>query len=435
MTNPDRTPSRRIKDAKNSVSLAIGGASLVVLSLLAGRACAAEKTDEKKVEVYLPLTASDQHPTRIPTVTSVETVFPTATATGIPTATATKEVSPTPTNTPLPEPTFTPTLTPTLIPPETEWSIKSVSTMNQSKDRVCDPRSPEWIAQWVHKMSELGITHVGVETPYDNPRCNGVEGNYSIEYTQEWLTAIRAQKSVDGQPLHVWHRHMPIAFEGIYDTIKDPTVDYASLIADYIKNNPSFFKDGDVFTIIPEPQNGGVVGATGCGQDVCIFSSVEEFKTFLIDATNQAKKAFLDIGVKNITFACCGFDGYFLWGDNNPDHAGTSFLDPETVKQLGILTIDHYPAKDATMAEDLKEMRVLWPANEYPVLIGEWGAINSLEEKAAEDVTETMNAFEQDKNIVGVQYWQGGPAGNEGLIHNSFAEYPHFAAVKAAFTK
>lgn len=451
MKSPDKKRFLSSKDVKTRLVLAGGAASLVILSFLAGRVCGSEKESARQDEVYLPFINPEESTTPVPsptdkTIPSPETVevYPTSTGTAsatetpnpILTATETATSTTTPTKTLQVTVTATPISTETDVPsPEvTDWVIKSVSSMNQSKDRLCDPRSPEWIAEWVSRMAELGITHVGLETPYDNPVCNGSEGNYALDYTQEWLSGIRNQRALDGQPLRVWHRHSFNQYEGNYDNTKNPNLDYAAMISDYILAHPTFFKAGDVFTIVPEPQNGGIVGATGCAQDICIFSSVDDFKSFLINATHQAQEAFKQIGLENqVTFACCGFDGYLLWGDNNPDHLGTSILDKETMRQLGIMTIDHYPAEGANMVEDLQEMRQLWPANEFPVIIGETGVIRSSEENAPADVIELMKAFKQDPNVVGVQYWQGGPAGPEGLIHNSFEPYPHFFAVQAAF--
>src|SRR5258708_2555206 len=224
---------------------------------------------------------------------------------------------------------------PSMTPPQENtgqsWTIQSVSAMKETKDIICNPRSIAFINQWVTTAKDLGVNYISIETPYDNPACGD-----SLAYTKEWVTAIRAQK------LHVWHRHMPMAFEGIYSTPKDQTADYITMISTYIKNNPNLFQAGDIFTPIPEPQNGGIKGITYCPEQICIFSGAADFNHWLRLAMNISQKAFTTIGLSGkVQVGYFGFDGFVTWGDNNPDWSG--ILEKKTVQQMGNITIDHYP--------------------------------------------------------------------------------------------
>ncbi|HEX8923270.1 MAG TPA: PA14 domain-containing protein, partial [Patescibacteria group bacterium] len=165
-----------------------------------------------------------------------------------------------------PMPTAIPAiLTSNNIPNNQTWAIQSVSSMKETKDKVCSQDDATFIKNWIAKAKELGANYVAVETPYDNPSC----GN-SLLYTKAWISAIRSAG------LKVWHRHMFLGFEGIYNTAKSKQ-DYLSKVVDYIKNNPDMFREGDIFTPQPEPQNGGINGLTGCDQNVCMFDSIAGF--------------------------------------------------------------------------------------------------------------------------------------------------------------
>ena len=160
-----------------------------------------------------------------------------------------KTPSPIPTTTLTPTPTVAPTATPTPTPTPIStgsssqaWSIQSVSSMKETKDKICGQDSLSFINQWVATAKQLGVNYIAVETPYDSPSCAD-----STSYTRAWVSAIRAAG------LKVWHRHMPLSFEGIYSIPKIKS-DYLSLISSYIKNNPDLFKPDDIFTPIPEPQ-------------------------------------------------------------------------------------------------------------------------------------------------------------------------------------
>ena len=337
-----------------------------------------------------------------------------------------KNPKPTPTPTSKPTPSLTPapplSITPTPISTSSgtthlSWPIQGVSSMKETKDRVCNQRSADFIKRWVDTAYELGVNYVGVETPYDNPTC----GN-SIAYTKTWVDTIHAKG------LHVWHRHMPLAFEGIYNIAKDSLVDYQKIITDYIKNNPTFFSAGDIFTPIPEPQNGGILGVTYCPQNICMFSGRAHFNTWLRDAISISETAFSVIGMPGkIKIGYYGFDGFVTWGDNNPDWHG--ILEDATVEKMGNITIDHYPEiVGDTMANDLNELQAKYPNT--LIIIGEWGTITG--GNVEQQVLITMQAAKR-KNVVGFNYWHMGVGGNEALIYEDFSKAIQFDEVQSFF--
>lgn len=361
-------------------------------------------------------------PTTVPQVILPSAPFtPSPSLTPIPSITIMPSTTPVPiypSATIIPTPSISPTPT---APQQTtaSWSIQSVSSMKETKDRVCWQRSSEFIAQWVQEAVSLGVNYVSIETPYDNPSCGS-----AVAYTEVWIQAIRKAG------LNVWHRHMPLAFEGIYNTPKNASTDYLPLIHSYIKDHPTFFAPGDIFTPIPEPQNGGIVGVTYCAQNVCMFRSIAHFNQWLRAAMDVSEAAFGTIGLSGkMKIGYFGFDGFVAWGDNNPDWDG--ILEDATVVKMGNITIDHYPeVVGDTMENDLAELERRYPY--IPIIIGEWGTIAGSNRQ--ESVQKTMQAAKR-ASVVGFNYWHFGIGGNEGLIEENFSHRDHFGAVRQFYTK
>lgn len=359
-------------------------------------------------------------------------IFPTPKPTTTPPTMPTPTTGLTPTLTPtlilLPSitptiiPTLIQTLTPTMTPPTPSptttgsWPIQSVSSMKETKDRICGQRDQTFIDRWVDKAKELGANYVAVETPYDNPTCDN-----SVNYTWKWVNAIRSRG------LKVWHRHMPLAFEGIYDTPKAKG-DYLTMIDDYIKNNWGMFREGDIFTPIPEPQNGGVGGVTYCAYGICIFDNQEHFNRWLREAIDAANNAFDQIGLgRKIKIGYFGFDGFVTWGSNNPDWQG--ILEDATIQKMGNVTIDHYPELiGQTMEQGLDEVMAKYPG--LPIIIGEWGSAGNGD--IEQQVRNSLGAAKRP-SVVGFNYWHLGMGGNEALINEDFSNRPQYDEVQGFF--
>ncbi|MEK7576342.1 MAG: hypothetical protein AAB482_01470 [Patescibacteria group bacterium] len=325
---------------------------------------------------------------------------------------------PAPQPSPVPQPTLPLAVVSTATNART-WSIRSVSSMKETKDKICNQDDPAFINAWLTKAVEIGANYVALETPYDDPVCGS-----SVAYTKVWADAIHARG------LNIWHRHMPLAFEGIYDTPKDSSKNYLQLISDYIKANPTVFKAGDIFAPIPEPQNGGISGITYCPQNICMFSGAAAFNKWLRDAMTISESAFASIGLGGkMKIGYYGFDGFVAWGDNNPDWNG--ILEDATITAMGNITIDHYPEiVGDTMENDLNELQVKYPNT--PIIIGEWGTITGGD--TVSQVKKSMQSA-QRKNVIGFNYWHLGMGGNESLIGDGMTNKLAFSAVKLFFTK
>ena len=303
------------------------------------------------------------------------------------------------------------------VPAQQSWAIQSVSSMKETKDRVCNQRSQSFIEQWVATAKDLGVNYISVETPYDSPACGD-----SVAYTKEWISVIRSYG------LHVWHRHSFLNFEGIYNEPKNPSENYLQMIAGYIKANPDLFQPGDIFTPIPEPQNGGISQITECSQNTCMFSSAKDFNQWLRNAMDTSQNAFTTIGLSGrIKVGYFGFDGYVTWGSNNPNWHG--ILEDETIAKMGNITIDHYPEiVGSSMEHDLDTLQKKYPG--VPIIIGEWGTI--IDGNAVQQVIQTMSAAKR-KNVIGFNYWQMGIGGNEALINEDFTHRPQYDFVKSFY--
>lgn len=298
-----------------------------------------------------------------------------------------------------------------------KWETRSMSSMKETKDRMCNVRPKKFIDRWVRTTRELGVNYISIETPYDNPAC----GN-SILYTKYWVEAARKHG------LSVWHRHMPLAFEGIYGVAKNNKMDYLGQISNYIRNNSNLFSPGDIFTPIPEPQNGGIRYITYCPQGVCQFVSAQHFNAWLRSAMQVSEQAFAAIGLGGqVRVGYWGFDGFVAWGDNNPDWTG--ILEDQTVNMMGNITIDHYPetVRD-TMENDLRELQARYP--NVPIIIGEWGTVTGGD--IVGQVNRTMSAA-RIPGVVGFNYWHMGVGGNEALINEDFSKRPQFSTVQSFF--
>jgi len=330
---------------------------------------------------------------------------------------ATSTITSTPFATQIPTVTHSPTSTPTVTPvilSRPSWAIQSVSSMKLSKDRLCNQPDDNFINKWVAKAYELGVNYISIETPYDSPLCANAPS-----YTKRWIQIIRKHN------LKVWHRHMPLAFEGIYDKAKVKSTQYLQEIANYIISNPDEFAVGDIFTPIPEPQNGGIYGVTYCAQDVCQFDGASHFNSWLRESIDTSSQAFSQIGLGNmIKIGFFGFDGFVAWGDNNPDWEG--ILEKETVEKMGNITIDHYPELiGSTMKDGLDQLEKKFPG--VPIIIGEWGAVTDMD--AMTTINSSMGAAKRP-SVIGFNYWHMGMGGNESLINDDFTEKKQFEYVQ-----
>lgn len=311
--------------------------------------------------------------------------------------------------------------TPTLLPTQTiskskTWEIQSIDSMKETKDRVENQRSDDFINRWLDAAVELGATHVAIDTPMTSPK-----GNQSIDYTRKWLQPLR------GRGLKVNHRHPILSMEGDYGVHKDPNQDFVRIIDAYIRTNRDFFQDGDLFGI-PEITNVGINGVN-CSSN-CIFSNKDLFNLFLQKYTIQTRQAFSDIGLSGVRVGGFeGYDGFIAAGLNNPNWQGKSFLDHQTVEIFGnIIAIDHYPKNIATMDSDLRVIQSIWPGRK--LFIGECGMING---ESPMEFRQCLEVFRQHTEIFGMNYWHMGMGGPESLLNEDFSKRPNFYELQAVY--
>lgn len=318
-------------------------------------------------------------------------------------------------------PTPSPTPSPTPVP--TTWPIQSFDVMKYSKDVVCAPPSDAFIATQAKRAKDGGANYIAISTPYDDPSCAS-----ALTLTNKWIAAIRAEN------LKVWHRHMGLSFEGIYSTPKAKALNaYTQQIVGYIYMNQSQFEDGDLFTPTPEPDSAGINGVTYCGNPaLCAFSSSSEYNLWIQKTQTAVKAAFADLG-KNVKVGYYGHSGFIVWGENNPDWQGQSFLTQATVTSMdNVITMDTYPESysGGTMAASLNGAHTKWPS--ATIVIGEWGTITATNSAQAQSqINASMGASKPSVRsyVTGFNYWHLGPGGNEGLLNNDQSIKPQYTDV------
>lgn len=306
--------------------------------------------------------------------------------------------------------------------PRVPWTIQSMDVMKYSKDAICNQPSSATIDTMTSVIASSGANFVAISTPYDNPTCGS-----SINLTNAWITSARAKG------LHVWHRHMSLSFEGIYDTpkTKDLTA-YTKQIVDYILNNADQFRDGDIFTPTPEPDSAGIAGVSYC-PGICQFSSADEYNRWIQTTQSAVKDAFVKID-KKVQVGYYGHSGFIVWGENNPDWTGKGFLTQATVDSMdGVIAMDTYPETyNGTMVKSLDGAHARWP--NARLVIGEWGTITSgNSEEKMQEISAALTAAERPY-IDGINYWNLGPSGNEGLIDGKYIQLPALQTIKDFYT-
>lgn len=306
--------------------------------------------------------------------------------------------------------------------PRIPWTIQSVDVMKYSKDAICNQPAATTIDTMTGFIASSGANFVAISTPYDNPTCGS-----STNLTNSWITSARSKG------LHIWHRHMGLSFEGIYDVTKTKDLTaYTQQIVDYILNNADQFQDGDIFTPTPEPDSAGISGVTYC-PGICQFSSADEYNRWIQTTQPAVKDAFAKID-KKVQVGYYGHSGFIVWGENNPDWAGKGLLTQATVDSMdGVIAMDTYPETyGGTMVKSLDGAHARWP--NARLVIGEWGTITAgnTDQKMVR-ITDAMTASERPY-IDGINYWNLGPSGNEGLLDGKYSPLPELQTVKDFYT-
>lgn len=318
--------------------------------------------------------------------------------------------------------------------------VIGVDLMKITKDVQRNTLSTEHKQIVASRARELGVTHVAITTPYDN-----APDTDTVTDTREWVEAVRSQG------LSVVHRHMFMTMEaenqmqdGLYGMERDFTLDYITLMRQWMIDNADLIQDGDIWTPMPEPQNTGVAGMGWCGPngDMCFFSSVDDFNSFLQKIVTVSRQTLEELG-KDVEVVCCGFDGYVTAGNNNPDWEGHTFLHDETVEALEAIAIDHYPQDDQvgsdrsrrrTYAEDLDQIFSTHPGRQFYLTEVGHNPSDSKAEPIGQ-MFETFKMYVENGDVLGVFLWPFGSLdGNpEGLLDANLNPLPAFYEVQAGF--
>lgn len=258
------------------------------------------------------------------------------------------------------------------------FEVQSIDTMKYSRDGARNQDVTDQIPVLVDKVASIYPSHIAIATPYD-------EEFYPVLAT--WVGETRKHG------LHVWFRGNFSAWEGWfgYDKFKDPNEHHAKIYA-FITKHPDLFREGDIFTPAPEPENGGF-GDPRRSEEI-----KRKFFEFLPASYDNCMKAFASIG-KNIK---CG---YF---STNGDVAK---MIPSTVlvQAGGVQVIDHYVKTPEELMRDIQE---LYDIHHLPIVLGEYGApIPDIHGELSDSQQEQLvrkNLIElaKHRNIVkGVNYW------------------------------
>lgn len=317
---------------------------------------------------------------------------------------------PVPTPTPTATPTPTPTPSPTPTPPD--WAIQGMDVMKYSKDVVCNQTSQATVDMMTTRAATAGANFVAISTQYDTTAtgaCGGGVTGDPLPLTTKWVNSIRAHG------MHVWFRMMGNSFEGINGKTKTKNLTaYTAQIVAWYHDHPTLVLSGDIITPTPEPDSAGISGVTYCPTS-CQFSNAAEYNTW-IQNTQTAVKAEMAAQGKTVKVGYYGHSPFIVWGENNPDWQGQSFLTQATVDSMdGVIAMDSYPETyGGTMAGSIAGAHTKWPSAH--LVISEWGTITAGTDAQKEArVIASMGAAKQTY-VDGFNYWNLGPAGNEGLL-------------------
>lgn len=261
------------------------------------------------------------------------------------------------------------------------WIIESVDTMKYSRDASRDPEIYKIIPKVVKQVANLNANYIAIATPYD-------EEFYPV--LKAWVNEARKYH------LRVWFRGNFSSWEGWfgYPTFTDINQDHI-LIHNFILRHPDLFQDGDIFTPVPEPENGGMGDPRGSDKISL------QFNQFLVNSYQNCVVSFSQIH-KNIL---CGFFSV------NADVA-KQVLTKQTVKKTGnIIVIDNYVENSQKMNNDINYLYNKFHAK---IVLGEYGApipdINGAmtDNQQASFIKALLDVFYKNKNkILGINYWVG----------------------------
>ncbi len=262
---------------------------------------------------------------------------------------------------------------------ETFWEVQSVDTMKYSRDRARDKTVQKQIPDFVKKIAELGVTHIAINTPYDDE---------FFPTLKLWVQEARNNN------LKVWFRGNWASWEGWFDYPRFINFsDHHLKTAEFIRKHKALFADGDIFTPAPEAENGGM------GDPRRSEKIAQEFNQFLVDSYAACESAFFEIHIR----VSCGY--FSVNGD-----VAREILTKDTVEKTGkLVVIDHYVKTPEQLVED-----IIFLHNRFgsQVVLGEYGApipsihgyMTDLEQSRY--LQDTFNKLLPIRKMIhGINYW------------------------------
>lgn len=265
--------------------------------------------------------------------------------------------------------------------PNTIWKYQCIDTMKISRDRaktLTGIERKEKIDILMKAIADTGANCVAIGTPYDEE---------FLPVLKDWVDGARKYR------LHVWFRGNFSSWEGWFDYERNITSDQVLNEGGvFIMRHPELFEDGDIFTLVPEAENGWPGNYVAQGD-------YGKFRKFLITEYTLSQQAFTRIN-KHIEVNWLSMNGGIA----------RSMLDKETVDAIDKkVTIDHYVADTQGMDEYIDYFVKKFGAK---VVLGEFGAPipdingNMTEDEQAVFVGRLLERLYAKKDsIEGINYW------------------------------
>lgn len=266
-----------------------------------------------------------------------------------------------------------------LVSAETFWLVQSIDTMKYSRDPSREPGIKEKIPEFVEKVASLHPTHIVVATPYNDE---------FLPVLTTWVSEARKRN------LKIWYRGNWSEWEGWFGYERFTNFqDHHLKTYEFIINNPYLFEDGDIFTPVPEAENGGPGDPRGDAV------KAEAFRNFLIESYNNCEKA-KEVIQRN--FIC----GYF---SVNGDIAKEIFTKDMVKKTGNVVVIDHFVKTSDKLVNDILHLNQKYQA---PIVLGEYGTPipdihgNMTEQQQASLIQENLAKVVSLGSVVqGINYW------------------------------
>jgi len=267
-----------------------------------------------------------------------------------------------------------------LLPPNMGLQVRSIDTQIVSKH--WDGMDRASIAAQVRLIKDLNANYVAISTPYDRP-----------------ATLTMWTEEIHKAGLNVWFRSHWLEWEG--DEGHESTMteeEYLARTKEFIIAHPAIFRENDAFTVCVEPEQIFVAKRAN-------FFDVNRYNQFVSDQIDVANEAFTNIGL--------GGKIHTNWVSMN-GWVVLNGLKRDTVKKLGVITVDHYPDQDgpyssAELAKSLRDdLDLMYNKWRKPIILGEWGY--NIKREVPEDeqrlvVKESLDYLTSAPYLLGINYW------------------------------